>query len=70
MIIDGEYLPRGRDVWLLFDRSNGDRRTRRYCWWFDTRKDAMAHRRHQHRITNGAPLSLPVRMRQVSKVNP
>lgn len=36
------YLPRDREVWLVFDLSNGDSETQRYVWWFDTEAQALA----------------------------
>lgn len=56
-----EYLPKNKSIWLLFDLANGHRRSRRYLWWFDSRKDAMAHRKEQHAMPHGARLSFPVR---------
>lgn len=54
----GEWLPKGRTFWIVFDMSNGDSGTKRYCWWFDTKKDALIHIKWQ-RDTYGAELSAP-----------
>jgi hypothetical protein len=35
----GEYFP-NKPIWLVFDQSNGHKPSRRYVWWFDTKKDA------------------------------
>ena len=56
-----EYLPSTKTIWLLFDLSNGHMVSRRYLWWFETRREAMDHRREQHKLRNHARLSLPVR---------
>lgn len=49
-------------IWLLFDLNNGNpsgRGQKAYVWWFRSRKAAMAHRRHQHKMRFGARLSMP-----------
>ena len=58
-----EYLPTNRPIWLVFDLSNGHAPVKRYVWWFDTRKDALAHIKHQRRHINNAPVSAPVRFK-------
>ncbi len=37
--ISVEYLPT-KPIWLVFDMANGGASTRRYVWWFDTKKKA------------------------------
>ena len=58
-------MPKGREVWLLFDQANGDEGSRRYVWWFDTKGAALAHRRHQHRHPSNAKLSMPIRFKRM-----
>jgi hypothetical protein len=53
-----EFLPKGRFFWIVFDMANGDSGSKRYVWWFDTRKAAREHINHQ-RDTYGAELSAP-----------
>jgi hypothetical protein len=60
-----EYLPKGKTLWLCFDLSNGHRPSHRYVWWFDSRKDAEAHRRWQKKFPHAAQLSVPVKVRIV-----
>lgn len=58
---DSTHMPTSTVVWLLFDLANGHPGSHRYCWWFATRREARAHRRHQHRHLANARLSQPVR---------
>ena len=53
--------PKRKPIWLLFDLSNGDRGSKRYCWWFETREDAREHRKYQMRLKFAAELSGPVK---------
>ena len=57
----GEVKPKGKEIWVLFDLSNGDAMSKRYLWWFDTREEAMAHRKWQKRQRYAAVLSLPTK---------
>jgi len=34
-----EYFPKN-PIWLVFDLANGHKPSRRYVWWFDTKKQA------------------------------
>ena len=57
-----ELLPKkNKHIWLMFDLSNGHRGSSRYVWWFETRKDAFAHREWQMSQKHGADLSQPVK---------
>lgn len=58
---DPEYTPESKNVWLVFDLSNGHKPVKRYVWWFDTREEARKHIRHQKTYPNGADLSNPVK---------
>ena len=59
-----EYFPKNKSLWLCFDLSNGHKRSHRYVWWFDSRKDAMAHRRWQKKsLVFAAKLSMPVKVK-------
>ena len=60
--MNDEWMPRRSWFWCLFDTSNGDSLSRRYVWWFDTRKAAMEHKRHQEAMRHGASLSKVVRV--------
>ena len=55
---NSEYVP-ARLIWLLFDTDNGHAPHKRYTWWFDTKKDALAHKRWQKKQPNSARLSGP-----------
>ena len=55
------YLPRGREVWLVFDLSNGDSETQRYVWWFDTEAQAVAWLAEARARPLSATFSEPVR---------
>lgn len=54
-----EWLPKDRMVWLVFDMSNGDRGSKRYVWWFDTKKQAKDHIDWQRKQKWNAELSEP-----------
>jgi hypothetical protein len=60
------WLPKKRDFWMVFDMSNGDVGTKRYCWWFDTKKAAQAHITWQ-RNSYGANLSAPHKVRIIDE---
>lgn len=51
----------GNDIWILFDLSNGDTGSKRYLWWFSTRKDALKYRRFHNKSKYSAALSMPRR---------
>ena len=53
-----EYLPTS-PVWFLFDLSNGHAPVKRYVWWFDTKKDALAFLKHHNRSPHASELSEP-----------
>ncbi len=55
---NSEYIPTG-PIWIVFDIANGHKPSKRYNWWFDTKKDALAHIKHQKTIFSAAPLSKP-----------
>lgn len=55
-----EYIPT-KPVWLVFDLNNGHAPTKRYVWWFDTRKAALEHIRFQRKNEFAAKLSRPMR---------
>ena len=55
-----EYVP-NRPIWLLFDTSNGHAPTRRYVWWFDTRKDAVREKKWKNSNEENVKLAGPFR---------
>ena len=59
-----EYWPAGKEIWVLFDQSNGDSETKRYMWWFDTRKAARDHKHWQNKVYKGAELKGPVKFKR------
>lgn len=54
-----EWNPKRGHFWVVFDESNGDSQTKRYLWWFDTKKAALAHIKHVSNLKHGALLSNP-----------
>lgn len=60
-----EYWPEKKTVWVLFDQANGDKESRRYLWWFDTRKAAREHKHWQNDIYKGATLKGPIKFTRV-----
>lgn len=63
MKIDTEWLPKYTEFWVVFDCSNGNSRSHRYCWWFDTRRAAREHIKHTKTLKYAADLSQPVKVR-------
>lgn len=54
------HMPKkNRPIWVMFDLDNGDKKSRRYLWWFETKKAAIEHRKWQMFLTYGASLSEP-----------
>ncbi len=54
--------PTGDHAWVLFDTGNGHKGLYRYLWWFNTRREALAHRKSQNAVKGNARLSRPYRM--------
>ena len=54
------YLPKGRRIYILFQDSNGDESSKRYCFWFDSKKKALEHRKHVLRNPEWAQVSRPI----------
>lgn len=54
------FLPK-RNVWLLFDTANGDEKTRRYLWWFDSRQKAREFKKEHEKYANHYKLHGPVK---------
>ena len=64
---DPEYLPE-KPIWLVFDLCNGHAPVKRYVWWFDTKKDALAHIKFQRKNPTNAWLSEPQLWRPVTEI--
>lgn len=60
--------PTWKQIWLMFDTSNGHAKGRTYFWVFGTKKEAMTHRRQQHKMKFHAKLSLPIRISNNVKI--
>ena len=58
--LNKDYLPKGKELWLVFDLANGHPYSHRYCWWFDSRKAAREHIKWQKSVY-GAGLSSPIK---------
>lgn len=56
----GEYFP-NKPIWLVFDQSNGHKPSRRYVWWFDTKKQANEWIKEHLDNANAYDISEPVR---------
>jgi hypothetical protein len=55
----GSYcLTSYKKAWICWDLDNGHPKSKGYLWVFSTRKDALGHRKEQHKI-GGARLSFP-----------
>jgi hypothetical protein len=62
-----EYLPKNKYIWICMDLCNGHKPTKRYCWWFDTKKEALSHRRFQHKNKLNARLSKPIKCKIINE---
>lgn len=62
IIPGGEYFP-NKPIWLVFDQSNGHKPSRRYVWWFDTKKDAIKWSCFHSQQSNSHPISKPIKFR-------
>ena len=51
-------------IWIMFDLSNGHKGGRTYFWVFPTKKQALEHRKNQHKMEFGAKLSHPILVKQ------
>lgn len=61
-------LPDGKNIWILFDVSNGDIASKRYLWWFDTRQKAREYKHYQNNVLkNKAKLVGPWKFKKESK---
>ena len=62
------YVPCGwRRAWILWDLDNGHAWDKRdngkgYMWVFSSRKEAISHRRKQHKNEYYARLSMPLKI--------
>ena len=54
-------------VWLLFDLENGNPRSVRYCWCFETRRLAREYRKHVHSMRKNVRLSPPIKYVQLKE---
>ena len=54
--------------WILIDLSNGDENSRQYLWWFESKKKAKEHRKHQMTLPNNAELSKPIKVKASKKM--
>ncbi len=59
-----EYFPQDKTFWVCFDESNGHKESKRYLWWFDTKKKAKEHRKW-HKKMDYAPLSQPIEVKKM-----
>lgn len=50
-------------LWILIDRDNGHEGSRRYLWWFETRQQAIDHRKTQNANPRNARVIGPYRFR-------
>lgn len=50
-----------KECWLVFDLSNGDELSKKYVWWFYTKKQANAHIEEQKDREFSAELTEPVK---------
>lgn len=46
-------------IWVLFDLDNRNEHSSGYLWWFETRKQAREHKKHQEMNLYNARLSQP-----------
>lgn len=60
------YIPT-KPIWLIFDCGNGHEGSRRYVWWFDTKKEAKywSKRHIKENSKFGYDISLPIKFKRV-----
>ena len=58
IIKNREYLPEGH-IWIMFDLSNGHPGSHQYAWWFRTKREALAHKKHINKLKFHADISEP-----------
>ena len=54
--------------WVLVDLSNSHNDSRRYLWWFSSKKAAKEHRKAQLALPTNATLSKPIKVRASKKM--
>lgn len=54
-------------IWIMFDLCNGHVGGRTYFWVFPTKKEALNHRKKQHKNKNSARLSVPLLLKSSFK---
>lgn len=54
-------------IWIMFDLSNGHKGGRTYFWVFPTKKQALEHKRKQHKMKLHAKLSIPLLLKSSFK---
>jgi hypothetical protein len=63
-VFGGSYiLVRNKTIWIMEDRFNGDMAKGSYLWIFNTRKEALDHRREQHKLKHASRLSMPQKVK-------
>lgn len=54
--------PVWKQIWIMFDLSNGDSKGRTYFWSFGTKKEALEFRKETHKNPASARLSHPIKV--------
>lgn len=63
-VFSAEYFPRQNTIWILFQDSNGDTGSKRYCFWFESRAIARSYKKHIESLSGSCGLKGPVRFRR------
>lgn len=59
-------MPKQEDLWLVFDLNNGSPNSGMgYVWWFNTKYEALEHRRHVAKMKYTVDLSMPIKYKKV-----
>jgi hypothetical protein len=61
-----EYLPK-KPIWLVFDKSNGHTGSRRYVWWFETKKQAIEWSKNHLKNKSAYDISRPMKWTPLNK---
>lgn len=56
--------PVWKQIWIMFDQSNGHSKGSTYFWVFGTKREALEHRRKVHKLKDSVKLSYPQKIKE------
>jgi hypothetical protein len=63
----GEYFPK-KEIWMVFDQSNGHKGSNRYVWYFDTEEEAWEWIKFHVKDNRHYDVSYPTKWKMVTDV--